>query len=254
MIHYLYPMSFLRRPSPSSLPAEKNRMPLSEEERVALARSGQLPPASDMTWRIFRIMAEFVDGFQLISHTEREISIFGSSRSSVTSHWYKEAETLGRLLGKAGFTVLTGGGPGVMEAANKGAFEVGAPSVGLNIQLPHEQRLNVYTTLSHGFHYFFTRKVVLVSAAQAYVFFPGGFGTLDELFELLTLVQTGKSSPLPIVLVGKDYWAPMIAWLESTVYGTADAIDAADVKLFTVVDTAQEAFALVSASAPRHIF
>lgn len=247
-------MSFLRPKISKEPVGEKCRIPLSADERAVVAMGGKLPVASDMTWRIFRIMAELVEGFQIISKTENEVTVFGSARSASTSHWYKEAEKLGRMLGEGGFTVLTGGGPGVMEAANKGAFEVGAPSVGLNIELPHEQRLNPYTTLSRGFHYFFTRKVVLVAAAQAYVFFPGGFGTLDEMFELFTLVQTGKSSKMPIVLVGKDHWAPLVTWLESTVYGTADAINAEDLKIFSVVDSAEEVFDIVSQSSERHIF
>ena len=240
--------------TPQKQSGEKCRIPLSADERAAVARGGKLPVASDMTWRIFRIMAELVEGFQITSKTEREVTVFGSARFAPTSHWYKESEKLGRMLGEGGFTVLTGGGPGIMEAANKGAFEVGASSVGLNIELPHEQRLNPYTTLSHGFHYFFTRKVILVASAQAYVFFPGGFGTLDEMFELFTLVQTGKSSKMPIVLVGKDHWTPLVTWLESTVYGTVDAIDAADLKIFTVVDSAEEAFDIVSCSSERHTF
>lgn len=247
-------MSFLRPKIAKGPVGEKCRIPLSAGERALVAKSGIIPPVSDMTWRVFRIMAEFVEGFQIISQTEREVTVFGSARFAPTSHWYKEAEKLGRALGECGFTVITGGGPGIMEAANKGAFEAGAQSVGMNIELPHEQRLNPYTTLSHGFHYFFTRKVILVAAAQAYVFFPGGFGTLDEMFELFTLVQTGKSSKMPIVLVGKDHWAPLVTWLESTVYGTLDAIDAADLKIFTVVDSAEEAFDIVSQSSPRHIF
>ncbi|MEK7632214.1 MAG: TIGR00730 family Rossman fold protein [Patescibacteria group bacterium] len=246
-------MALLRRSSSKSS-GDKCRFPLSDQERAQSEQSGLVPHASEITWRVFRIMAEIVEGFQLLTRTTREVSVFGSSRCAPSSHWYKESYALGVLLGKNGFTVVTGGGPGIMEAANKGAFENGAQSVGLNIELSHEQRLNPYVTLSHGFHYFFTRKVMLVAAAQAYVVFPGGFGTLDELFELLTLVQTGKSSKMPIVLVGKDHWAPLIAWLESSVYGTQDAIDPGDLRLFTVVDSANEAFDIVSKSPERHLF
>lgn len=227
------------------------RIPLTEQERSV----GFAPPKmSDLTWRIFRIMAEFVEGFQFLSRTEREVSIFGSARIPATHRWYKEAEVLGQLLASHRYTVVTGGGPGVMEAANKGAFEKGGVSVGLNIQLPQEQRTNPYVTMSHAFHYFFTRKVMLAASSQAYVFFPGGFGTLDEAFEILTLIQTGKSERVPTVFVGKDYWGPLVAWLESTVYGTYDAIDRNDLKLIHVVDTAEEAFALVSASKERTMF
>jgi uncharacterized protein (TIGR00730 family) len=239
---------------PPAKPEGTCRIPLNPEERAHCEQTGTVPHASEITWRIFRIMAEFVEGFELLTRTDREVSVFGSARAATTSHWYKEAYTLGSMLAKKGFAVVTGGGPGVMEAANKGAYEAGGISIGLNIELPLEQRLNPYTTFSRGFHYFFTRKVMLAAAAQAYVFFPGGFGTLDELFELLTLVQTGKSTKMPIVLVGKDHWAPLIAWLESSVYGTQDAIDHADLRLITVVDTAQEAFAVVSKAPDRHLF
>lgn len=237
-----------------SQPSGKCRFPLNDDERRLCEQSGTAPHASEITWRVFRIMAELVEGFHLLTKTSHEVSIFGSARFAPSSHWYKEAEKLGTLLGQGGFTVVTGGGPGVMEAANKGAYQVGAPSVGLNIELPREQRLNPYVTVSHGFHYFFTRKVMLAAAAQAYVFFPGGFGTLDELFEILTLIQTGKSSKMPVVLVGKDHWEPLIAWLEASVYGTQDAIEASDLKIFTVVDSAQEAYDIVAESPERKLF
>ncbi|MFA6017837.1 MAG: TIGR00730 family Rossman fold protein [Patescibacteria group bacterium] len=230
------------------------RFPLNEEERAACRQGGMTLHASEISWRVFRVMAELVEGFELLTRVEHEISIFGSARAHPSSHWYKEAYTLGQMLGKSGFTVITGGGPGIMEAANRGAFEVGAPSVGLNIQLPHEQRLNPYTSLSHGFYYFFTRKVMLAAAAQAYVFFPGGFGTLDELFELITLIQTGKSARMPIVLVGKEHWTPLIEWLETAVYGTQDAIDANDIKIVAVVESAKDAYAIVSQSPERELF
>jgi uncharacterized protein (TIGR00730 family) len=230
------------------------RIPLNEEERIACQQSGMIPHASEITWRVLRIMAELVEGFQLLTRVDREVTIFGSARTHPNSHWYKEAYQLGRLLGKEGFAIVTGGGPGIMEAANKGAFEVGAESIGLNIQLPHEQSLNPFVTRSHGFHYFFTRKVMLAAAAQAYVVFPGGFGTLDEMFELVTLVQTGKSSRMPIVLVGKEFWQPLIAWLETSVYGTQDAIDHEDLRLITLVDSAKEAYDIVVASPDRELF
>ncbi len=230
------------------------RVPLNEEERRMCKQSGVVPHTSDITWRIFRIMAELVEGFELLTQTHKEVTIFGSARTHCQSHWYKEAEALGKMLGENGFTVITGGGPGIMEAANKGCFETGAPSVGMNIQLSHEQHLNKYTTLSRGFHYFFTRKVMMAAAAQAYVFFPGGFGTLDELFEMMTLVQTGKSAKMPIVLVGREFWLPLIAWIESTVYGTHDAINVEDIKIFTLVDTAKEAFQIVASAPDRDLF
>jgi hypothetical protein len=141
-----------------------------------------------------------------------------------------------------------------MEAANKGAFEAGGQSVGLNIQLPREQRSNSYVTRSHAFHYFFTRKVMLAASAQAYVYFPGGYGTLDELFEIMTLIQTAKSEAVPIVLVGKDYWGGLIEWLDKTVYGGFDTIDREDLNMFQLVDTAKDAYAIVAKSEERTFF
>ncbi len=230
------------------------RIPLTDEEK-AMCRMGARPPrTSDMTWRVFRIMAEFVEGFQFIATTTKEVSVFGSARLSPGSHWYQEAERLGTLLATKGFTVVTGGGPGIMEAANKGAFEAGGTSVGLNIQLPREQRINPYVTHARAFYYFFTRKVMLAAAAQAYVFFPGGYGTLDELFEILTLIQTKKSESMPVVLVGKDYWTPVLVWIEETLYEKYATIDKEDIRLPILVDTAQEAFMIVSKSKERILF
>ncbi len=247
-------MRLFRSKKSSSKTLGTCRIPLNEEERIACRQSGMIPHASEITWRVLRIMAELVEGFQMLTTVDREVTIFGSSRAHPNSHWYKEAHQLGRMLGKDGFTIVTGGGPGIMEAANKGAFEVGAESVGLNIQLPREQYLNAYVTRSHGFHYFFTRKVMLAAAAQAYVIFPGGYGTLDETFELMTLVQTGKSSRMPIILVGKEFWQPLIAWLEVSVYGTQDAIDYEDLRILTLVDSAKEAYDIVVTSPTRELF
>lgn len=230
------------------------RIPLTPEEKQVCAQGVRPPRMSDLTWRIFRMMAEFVEGFQFLSTMQREISVFGSARIPPTNVWYKEAERLGKMLAQKGFTVVTGGGPGIMEAANKGAFEGGGVSVGLNIQLPHEQRTNKYVTHGVSFHYFFTRKVMFAASAQAYVYFPGGFGTLDELFEILTLIQTKKSERIPVVLVGKEYWTPLVHFLEETVYGRYDAIDRMDIRLFTVVDTAEEAMVILQKSTERSLF
>lgn len=245
-------MDIFRSPAHGTTKEELHiRVPLTPQERAL----GFAPPKmSDITWRIFRIMAEFVDGFQFLSRTEREVSIFGSARLPASNRWYLEAEKLGRMLGEHGYTVVTGGGRGIMEAANKGCFEAGSTSVGLNIQLPNEQRINPYVTISHEFYYFFTRKVMLAASAQAYAFFPGGFGTLDEAFEILTLIQTRKSERIPTVFVGKDYWGPLVAWLESTVYGTYDTINKEDLKLMPIVDTAEEAFAIIATSKERTMF
>jgi len=196
-------------------------------------------------WRIFRIMAEFVDGFELIQSLHKTVSFFGSARFGEDDHHYKEARELAKKLGAAGYTIVTGGGPGIMEAGNRGAMEAGAQSVGLNIQLPQEQRLNAYCTRSQGFHYFFTRKVMLSFAAQAYVFFPGGFGTLNELTELLMLVQTRKIDPLPIILVGKDFWRPFIKWVEDDMLRQHDAISKKDLEIFRLVRDVDEAYEII---------
>jgi uncharacterized protein (TIGR00730 family) len=169
------------------------------------------------TWRIFRIMGEFVDGFEELSHLERGVTIFGSARSKPGSRDYEHAFEMGRALAAAGHAVITGGGPGDMEAANKGALEAGGESVGLAIELPFEPKPNPYLTTSVSFRYFFVRKVMFVKYSQAFVIMPGGFGTLDELFEAVTLVQTKKVKPFPVILVGDDdYWDGLLAWIRGT--------------------------------------
>ena len=209
---------------------------------------------SDITWRIFRIMAEFVEGFQFLSQLEKEVTIFGSARTSSDDRWYREAQKLGKLLAENGFTTVTGGGPGIMEATNRGAYEAKGQSVGINIQLPMEQRINPYVTKSRGFYYFFTRKVILAASAQAYVYFPGGFGTMDELFEILTLIQTKKSEHIPVVLVGREYWEGLKEWIVKAMLHTHATIHAEDVELFQIVDSASEAFELIKDSRERTFF
>lgn len=226
------------------------RVPLEPNEIEA--GGVEIRQLSDLSWRIFRIMGEFVSGFQFLSNFSKEITIFGSARLSPDSKWYQEAEKFAYLAGKAGFAVITGGGPGIMEAGNKGAFKSGGESIGINIQLPFEQRINPYVKKSAAFYYFFTRKVMLASSAQAYIFFPGGFGTADEFFEMVTLVQTKKMQPLPIVCVGKEFWNPCMAWIEQML--EMKTISPEDKKLFHVVDTAEEAFALIKKSKERTIF
>ena len=209
---------------------------------------------NDITWRIFRIMAEFVDGFQFLSTSSKEVTVFGSARLKPGTRWYKEAEAFGKFCGKGGFTIITGGGPGIMEATNKGAFESGGASLGLNIQLPMEQRANAYLTRGKGFHYFFTRKVMLSASAQAYVYFPGGFGTLDELFEMVVLIQTGKMQKIPVVVVGKEFWEPLFVWVKDKMVREHGTVSAEDLKLITVVDSAKEAWDIVKKSKEREIF
>jgi uncharacterized protein (TIGR00730 family) len=230
------------------------RLPLTPEERAHCKDAGLQPRMSDLTWRVFRIMAEFVEGFQFLSTLKKEVTIFGSARTSPDNRWYREAVKLGYLLGSHDYTVVTGGGPGIMEAANKGAYDSGGESVGLNIQLPEEQRVNPFVKRSRAFHYFFTRKVILAASAQAYVYFPGGFGTMDEFFEIITLIQTGKSEALPIVLVGHDYWDGLMTWVKETMYEEFEAIAREDLERFTIVDTAEEAFKIIETSTERALF
>jgi uncharacterized protein (TIGR00730 family) len=197
-------------------------------------------------WRIFRIMSEFIEGFEFIADFPKSVAIFGSTRFKPTNPHYKEARKLGKLLVKEGYAVMTGGGPGIMEAGNRGAFEAGGKSSGINIELPNGQMKNAYLTKSLSFHYFFTRKVMLSFACSSYVFFPGGFGTLDEFFEMITLIQTEKlHHSISIVCVGKDYWNKLFSFLEKEVYLKNKAIDKKDLKLFKIVDTAQQALKII---------
>ena len=176
------------------------------------------------TWRIFRIMAEFVEGFEALSPIPRAVTIFGSARSLPGSKDYADAEQMGRSLARAGYTVITGGGPGDMEAANKGALEAGGESVGLAIELPYEVKPNAYLTTTVSFRYFFVRKVMFVKYSRAFVIMPGGFGTLDELFEAVTLIQTKKVKPFPVILAGDDdYWDGLFEWIHGTLVARGKA-------------------------------
>jgi uncharacterized protein (TIGR00730 family) len=190
-------------------------------------------------WRALRIMGEFVDGFDALARLGPAVSIFGSARLPLHDPWCKAAERLAAALAREGITVITGGGPGVMEAANKGAAEADGVSVGLGIELPHEQEINRYCTLALNFRYFFVRKTMFVKYAQGFVIFPGGYGTFDELFESLTLVQTGKIDHFPIILYGAAYWQPVIAWLREMV-AARGMISAADLELLRVTDDTDE--------------
>jgi len=203
-----------------------------------------LDPNDDavQSWRTFRIMSEFVQGFELLRRHGLAATIYGGARYAAGDDVYKEAEELAAKLAKSGFAVITGGGPGVMEAANVGAFKVGGKSVGLNIQLPMEQKLNPYVNDTETFHFFFSRKVMLAFASEVYIYFPGGFGTMDEFFEMVTLVQTKKVSPIPIVLVDKEYWTPLVDWIKKTMLKEYKTISKEDLNLFHLVDTPAEAY------------
>jgi uncharacterized protein (TIGR00730 family) len=195
-------------------------------------------------WRIFKIMAEFVEGYDFINQLSRTVPILGSARTKPTDKWYKEAIKLGALLAKGEYTTLTGGGPGIMTAANKGAFEAGGESVGINIELPFEQVLNPYVKKSAGFDYFFTRKVMLLSPGQAFVFFPGGFGTLDEFFEVFDLMEIGQLHQGPLICIGIDFWQPVLDFL--SVKAVAHGIlDKKMLDRVFVVDTAEEAYEFI---------
>jgi len=227
------------------------RIPLSAGER-----KNQKEPTTihELSWRIFRIMAEFVDGFQHLSETSREVTFWGGVDIPRESPWYKFAEELAHRVGKDGFTVITGGGPGIMEAANKGAKQAGAVSVGFNIQLPDEQRLNKYVTKGQVFHHFFSRKVMMAASAQAYVFFPGGYGTLDEFFEIITLIKTGKMQKTPVICVGKDYWTGLFQWIKQTCLQKYQTIQAEDLEVMQLVDSVDEAYKIIAASEERRFF
>lgn len=187
------------------------------------------------SWRVFEIMSEFVDSTERLRDIRPAVSIFGSARTQPDSPYYQLAEEIARALSDAGFSVITGGGPGIMEAGNKGAFYGKSPSVGLNIQLPHEQHTNPYQDISQTFHHFFARKVMFVKFASAYVVLPGGFGTMDELMEALTLVQTGKTRKIPIILVCEPFWRGMLDWFR-TVMVAEKMIDPDDMNLIQVID------------------
>lgn len=209
------------------------------------------------SWRTFRIMSEFVSGFDILRKYSTAATFFGSARLNPTDPYYKAAESLAAKLAKQGFAIITGGGPGIMEAANVGAFKVGGKSVGLNIQLPMEQKLNPYVTESESFHFFFSRKVMLAFASEVYVYFPGGFGTLDELLEIVTLIQTKKISKLPVVLYGKDFWMPFMQFAEKVLAEKYKTIDKSDLDIFHIVDSVDEAteyiLAHVDPAYPRQI-
>ncbi len=196
-------------------------------------------------WRVFRIMSEFVDGFEIMSQIGPAVTIFGSARLTPKDPYYRLAQELGHGLAKAGLAVITGGGSGVMEAVNRGARQAGGRSVGLNIELPEEQRLNPYVNLPVGFRYFFVRKVMFIKYASAVIIMPGGFGTLDECFEVLTLIQTDKIRPFPVILVGREYWRGLMEWIEKTVTRRG-MVSRYELKTIQVLDDPRQILKLIS--------
>lgn len=202
------------------------------------------------SWRIFRIMSEFVEGFEVMAEVGPAVSVFGSARTKPQDKYYKAAVKTGELLAKAGFGVITGGGPGIMEAANKGCFDAGGNSVGCNISLPHEQESNRYQSISLDFHYFYARKVMFVKYASAFICYPGGFGTMDEFFETLTLIQTMKVEAFPVILYGSEFWGGLVEWMKKAL--VPSFIDAEDSDIFRIVDDPHECVKQVKTGVKKH--
>jgi len=199
---------------------------------------------SEDPWRVFRIMSEFVEGFEVLSELGKAVSIFGSSRVKPNNKYYKLTEETAYLLAKEGYAIITGSGPAIMEAANKGAKRAGGHSVGLNIQIPHEQKPNKYVDTLLDFRYFFVRKVMFVKYAKAFVIMPGGYGTLDEFTEAINLIQTERIDKFPVILFGSEYWKGMLDWLRDTVLKNG-SIDKEDLKIFTVVDNPRQVLEVI---------
>jgi uncharacterized protein (TIGR00730 family) len=216
-----------------------------EDERLLERRPSAAFTETD-PWRALRILSEFVEGFDAMAKVGPAITVFGSARTGPDDPVYELARSIGRRLADAGYAVITGGGPGTMEAANRGCREAGGLSVGCNIELPHEQGMNPYVDLGVEFRYFFARKVMFVKYADGFVILPGGFGTLDELFEALTLIQTGKVRHFPIVLVGRAYWAGLIDWIRGTLLANG-AITDGDIDLFSLTDDPDEVVDIIRA-------
>ena len=237
------PRRRLRRQGPATLRGKA--IPKTTTDQRLLDWRGASDWVHTDPWRVLRIQAEFVEGFGLLAELGQAVSVFGSARTVPGSREYECAEQIGSGLAKAGYAVITGGGPGIMEAANKGAISAGGVSVGLGIELPMEQGLNDYVEIGLEFRYFFVRKTVFVKYSQAFVVLPGGFGTLDELFEAITLVQTGKITRFPIVLVGSEYWQGLNSWISETML-PAGKISAADPDLITVADDPVEVVRIIT--------
>ena len=232
----------VRRQGPATL--RGSFIPKTTTDQRLLDRRGPSDWVHTDPWRVLRIQAEFVEGFGLLAELGAAVSVFGTARAQPGSPEYEQAEAIARGLAEAGYAVITGGGPGVMEAANKGAATSGGVSVGLGIELPMEQGLNDYVEIGLEFRYFFVRKTVFIKYSQAFVVLPGGFGTLDELFEALTLVQTGKITRFPIVLVGSDYWSGLVSWIRERVLA-GGMISEGDEELLIVVDDPAEVVSII---------
>ena len=232
-------------PNPSINRRTRLGQPTSDEQ--LLQRPPQAPPV-DFThtdpWRVLRIMGEFVEGFDTMAHVHPAVTFFGSARVHPNDPMYQAARDTARLLSQSGFNIITGGGPGIMEAANCGGMEGGSKSIGCNIELPHEQATNAYVQIAVNFRYFFVRKTMFVKYAEGFVIFPGGFGTMDELFESLTLIQTGKVDMFPIVLFGSRYWSGLLDWIKATML-LEGKIAPEDMELLVITDSPEEASQII---------
>ena len=226
------------------LPKPGTRGLLRGAKGLEAASAQQSATSAREAWRVFGIMAEFVEATERLAAVRPAVSIFGSARIAPDSRYYQLTEQIARQLSDAGFSVVSGGGPGAMEAANKGAFEGKSLSIGLNIQLPHEQAANHYQDISQSFRHFFARKYMFVKVAAAYVVVPGGFGTLDELLEALTLIQTGKSPHIPLILVGTEFWAGLLDWFRDRLVAEG-MIDSGDMNLIQVIDEPEAVVAAI---------
>ena len=204
------------------------------------------PDLAQETWRLFRILSEFVDGMETMNGVDKAVSVFGSARTPREDPFYKAAVECGRLLAENDFAVITGGGPGIMEAANRGAYEAGGRSIGLNISLPLEQDPNEFQTDELTFRYFFVRKVMFVKHARGFVIFPGGYGTMDEFFEAMTLIQTLKVAPFPVICIGHDFWDGLVGWMKDTMADRYHTIGSTDLDLFRVTDDVAEAVEILT--------
>ncbi len=229
---------------------DRRRVPATLDEEIIAAEQEEVVSQLSDAGRIRRISEELRTGFEALAHVGAAVSIFGSARTPEDHPEYASARATARLLGEAGYAIITGGGPGIMEAANRGARDAGAPSIGLNIELPFEQGMNPYVDLALEFHYFFTRKVMFVRYASGFVVFPGGFGTLDEMFESLTLIQTGKIRFFPVVLVGSGYWQELLEWVQAGPLAEGK-ISPEDVDLYTLTDEPGDVLQAMESAAHR---